>query len=85
MVKYKEILDSIDGSFATDMSYDEITSFVKVQLNSLSSWKVDSYNLDGYDSSGYTYSMPGWYLYVMEPNMSSVNNARNKINEYLKG
>ena len=85
LVKYKEILDSIDGSFATDMSYDEITSFVKIQLNSLSSWEVDSYNLDGYDSSGYTYSMPGWYLYVMEPNMNSVNEAKNRINEYLKG
>ena len=84
LVKYNEILKKIDGSFETSLSYEEITSFVKEQLNNLSNWEVETYNLNGYDSSGYTYSMPGWYLYDMDPDMNTINTAKEKIKECLK-
>ena len=78
-----------DIRFTTNHNYNKyIKSTIDEHLASKMNkplFSVLTYNLDGYDSSGYTYSMPGWYLYVMEPNMNSVNEAKNRINEYLKG
>lgn len=82
--KYNSILNTLNGSFNTDMSANEITSFIKYQLDKMPSWKIDSYAVTGSGSMDYTYSMGSKYkLYVMEPNMTTVNTAKAKINEVL--
>lgn len=82
--KYNSILNTLTGSFNTDMSKNEITSFIKYQLDKMPSWKIESYAVTGSGSMDYTYSMGSKYkLYVMEPNMSIVNTAKTKINEVL--
>lgn len=82
--KYNSILNTLNGSFNTDMSTNEITSFIKYQLDKMPSWKIESYAVTGSGSMDYTYSMGSKYkLYVMEPNMSTVNTAKTKINEVL--
>ena len=83
LVRYKDILTAIDGSFVTDLSYEDITSLAKYQLSELKEWKVESISLDGYGASMPTYSMGSLKLYVMIPDENTVNNAKNKINEYL--
>ena len=83
LTKYNDILKAIDGSFETNMSYDEITSMVKYQLSDLKSWQVESISLDGTGSMLPTYSMGSRNLYVMIPNEQTVTAAKAKISEYL--
>ena len=84
LIRYNEILKNIDGTIETDISYDQITELAKYELTNLSKWKVESISLDGEGAMLPTYSM-GYDLplYVMIPNEDTVNNAKNKINEYL--
>lgn len=81
IMKYDDILESLSDSFITNMSSKEMTSLIKYQLNNMPSWDIDMISVTGSDSMNYTYSfgssMP---LYVMEPDISSVNKAKDKIN-----
>lgn len=82
--KYPSILKTMEGTFQTDLSMDDITSLVKMQLASMPKWEIESIAVTGTGSSNYTYSMGHNYrLYVMEPNMASINNAKAKISEVL--
>lgn len=84
LMKYSSILNSLDGSFQTDMDISFITSFVKYQIDKMPKWSIDSIAVTGFDSRNYTYSMgKNYYLYVMEPDYNSVNNAKNTINNVL--
>lgn len=84
IVNYTRLLDAIKGTFQTSLSYDEITSFAKMQLNTMRKWEIETINLDGKGSSQPTYSMGNQKLYVMIPNQKSVDAAKVKIQEYLK-
>lgn len=84
LVKYKDILKALDSSFETNMSYEDITTLIKEELTSLTKWEVESISLDGTGSSESTYSMGSQKLYVMIPDETTVNNAKEKINEYLQ-
>lgn len=81
---YSEILNTLNGSFQTDISTKTITSFIKYQLDKMPSWNIESIAVTGTGASNYTYSMgTDWLLYVMEPDYDSVNKAIEKINEVL--
>lgn len=80
---YTEILNALDGTFETNMTTDEITNLVKMQLNDMASWSISSYNVDGTGGMQPTYSYPNQNLYVMNPNMDTVNTAVAKLNEVL--
>lgn len=82
--KYESILKALEGSFQTDMSLKEMTSFIKYQIDKMPSWKIESYAVTGSGAMEPTYSMgANLKLYVMNPDMKSVNQAKQKINEVL--
>ena len=82
--KYNSILTTLNGSFQTDMPMDEITSFIKYQIDKMPSWKIESIAVTGSGSMEPTYSMGSKLkLYVMKPNMESVKKVQQKINEVL--
>lgn len=82
--KYNGILNTLDGSFQTDISTSSITSFIKYQLDKMPSWNIESTAVTGYNSYNYTYSMGYNYkLYVMEPDYNSVEKVKEKINKVL--
>ena len=83
LVKFTDILDATQGTLETSMSYNEITSFARTQLNTMRKWKVESISLDGYGAMEPTYSMGAQRLYVMVPDETTIYNARKKIAEYL--
>lgn len=84
MIRYNDILKNTEGTIETDISYDSITELAKYELSNLSSWKVESISLDGEGAMLPTYSMgEDLPLYVMIPNETTINNAKNKIKEYL--
>ena len=83
LTKYTSLLKSLEGSFQTNMSTDEITALIKNQIKEMAKWNVTSVNLDGYDGSGYTYSYSWELLYVMIPDEDSVIDAQQKIKDVL--
>ncbi len=85
ITKYTNILNSLNGTFQTNMPMEKITDLIKKQINDMAPWTVTSLSLDGYDASRYTYSCPGQLLYVMEPNEESIQEAKEKIKEITDG
>ena len=67
----------------TNFTSKEITSLVKMQLSDMSSWTIETCSLSGYGNMTSVYSMPSSIVYVMEPNMDSVNAAKAKISEMM--
>ena len=84
LVNYPTILSVMDGTFQTSFTYDQITAFARMQLNTLRSWEIESISVDGSGSLSSTYSMGSQPLYVMIPNQDTINAAKEKIAEYLK-
>ncbi len=79
---YGKILDALADCFETNFDKDDITDLVKLQLDKMPKWVIKTYNLNGFDSSGYTYSYGNKSkLWVMEPNYETVN----KASEYING
>lgn len=82
---YSSILNSISGMFKTDLSTEEISSLVKMQLDDMATWDVFSYAVTGYGDSEITYSMPGLYAYVMRPDQDTVDHASSLISRIMEG
>jgi LCP family protein required for cell wall assembly len=85
ITKYSSLLDSLSGSFQTNMSTKEITSLAKYQLDKMPEWTVKSISLDGGDSYNYTYSYGRSKSYVMTPYESSIKEAQQALSEILGG
>ena len=78
-----KILSALDGSFNSNITADDISALVRMQLNDMSSWKVESYNVNGKGQLTKTNSYPNRNLYVMVPDQNTVNTAKAKINKTL--
>ena len=82
--KYSDILTSLNGTFETNITTEEITSLVKMQIDDMSGWTIDTYNVSGSDLYAYTYSYPSRELYVMNPDITKVEEAKIKLKQALK-
>lgn len=82
LLKYNSIINSLDGSFVTNMDMSDITKFVERNLKD-SNFEITNYNLTGKDGYDYTYSYKKSKLYVMRQDEESVSIAQDKIKEAL--
>lgn len=85
LLKYNDVLKSLDGTFLTNISDDSIIEIVKYVINHNGKFKISSYSLDGYDSMRACYSSGSQLLYAMLPNEDSVNQASLYIKDVLEG
>ncbi|MCD8076829.1 MAG: LCP family protein [Lachnospiraceae bacterium] len=76
---YSSLLSSLEGSFTTDMSSDNIASLVKMQLADNADWTVQSYAVSGTGSRASTYSMGSTQLYVTLQDEESIATAQELI------
>ena len=83
LLKAPEILEVAADSFETSLSRDEITSFIRMQLNEPRNWQIESVAVDGEGVLEPTYSISDQNLYVMIPDEESLKGFVDKINEYL--
>ena len=83
LTSYNELLNALKENMDTNFTSKEITSLVKMQLSDMSSWTIETCSLSGYGNMTSVYSMPSSIVYVMEPNMDSVNAAKAKISEMM--
>lgn len=79
ITKYTSILNSLEGSFQTNMSTDKMTDIIKKQIDEMKPWNVTSVSLDGAGSSEFTHSYNHQKLYVMIPDETTIENAKNLI------
>ncbi len=85
LTRYTEILDSMSGTFVTSVPQEMLEKLVKQQLENMGPWDIKSYAVTGYGDSKITYSMPGFYAYVMQPNQTTVDHAASLMQRVLAG
>jgi ethanolamine utilization protein EutQ (cupin superfamily) len=75
----------MEGMFSTNLSSEEMSSLVKMQLSDMASWNVKSFAVDGTGSSQTTYSMPTQRSYVMIPNEDEISYAKQLVDKVMDG
>lgn len=82
---YADIMKSLDGMFVTNLSSEEIADIVKMQVNDMATWNVQSFAVTGRGDYQETYSWKGENLYVMWPNEDMVQYAINLVDRVFNG
>ena len=79
------MINSIVGNAETNMSEKQIKSLVRMQLEDMKGWEIESIAATGDDSGQqYCYSHDGGPLYVTVPDWGSVNEIIGKISSYME-
>ena len=85
LTKFDALLDSLKGSFQTNMDYTKMVELVRMQISDNAQWNVTSIGVDGSGSMERTYSMGRTLLSVLIPYAGSINEAERMINAVLDG
>ena len=85
LANYTEMLASLQGTFETSMSYDTLAKIVRQQLDQGTGWDIETYSVNGTGQSSYTYSISNMRVYVMVPDQSTVETAKEKMQAVLDG
>ena len=86
VANYNNILNTLSGTFQTNMPNDMIVSLLRDGLANKGGWKIETISVDGTGSTQPTYSMgAGLPLYVMIPNEETVAQAKIKIADVMEG
>ena len=75
---YLDILESVEDCVDTSIPYDLIAELVRQQVSENASWNIESFSVDGSDSSASTYSMAQG-VDVMLPDEATVQTAKEKL------
>lgn len=76
---YSDILASLRGTFETSFDMDDMSKFIRAQLEDMKGWAIVSQNLDGTTGLAPTYSYPSQDLSVMFPDQATVEAAHAAI------
>ncbi len=79
---YSSVMDSLAGTFQTDMSKDEVGDIVQQMLEDMKSWNIYSFSVSGSDGEDVCSSM-GAVGYVMYPYESDVEFGKQLIQKVL--
>lgn len=85
LTNYGEILDSLEGMFATNVSSSDMGELVKMQLDDGSDWNVVSYGVFGKGKKMTTYTVPNKKAYVMLQDEAEVAKAKALIDKVYNG
>ena len=81
---YESILNAVQGMFQTNLTSDEISALIQMQINDMASWKVESTLVDGTGDMVPTYSYGTTPLYVMRPDENTIDRARKILLDTLE-
>ena len=82
---YSAILASLEGMFRTSMEMEDISMIVKMQLEDMAKWNIQTFAVNGVGGSEKTYSMPGSYAYVMYEDKNITGYASELIQKVYTG
>lgn len=74
-----ELIAGVSDSVQTNMTSEEMSKFIQMQLDDPSSWNVESQAVRGKGDSQSCYSSGSQLLYVMWPDETAVQNAADQI------
>lgn len=87
LANYQDLLKALSENFATNISYDQITSLVQMMQKEGFSWNIQA--MSAREGSGdtyqYCYSAPGDPLYVMPPDYEYVNTIKSVVDQVMNG
>lgn len=81
---YSSILSGVQGSFETNIDYEEIAHLLQNQLTDGGVWNIVSYSVDGTGDKQKPYSM-SQPAYVMIPDYSTVDKAKEMMRQVRDG
>ena len=79
LTHYASILDSCKNYMQINMSQQEISSLIRMQLNGGYHWTIKKQGMDGKGEFTQCYSTGNYQVYAMRPDEKSVEKAVNKI------
>lgn len=83
LTKYPSLLNSLESGVMTNIDKATITKLANMQLDNKVKWEIETYNVKGKDSYNVTYSTGSSKVYVMEPDLDTVNEAKLKIQNLM--
>ena len=84
ITNYGKFMDALAVAFDTNLSGDEISNFVKYELNNMPDWKFESYSLVGDSDSRFCYASSS-YASVIIQNEEMNDITKRKIQAILDG
>ena len=78
------IIESISDSVQTNMENDQMKKLINMQLSDNAKWEIVSQATTGFGDQNTCYSSGSQLLYVMNPDMDSVNQSAQKILEFME-
>lgn len=85
ITNYTSILDAVSGSFQTNMSNNEMTSLIKMQINDMNGWDIEQIAVNGTGNGSAWSPANGFNSWVMEPNVETVKRAVEVIKKVENG
>lgn len=82
---FTSLMDAVSGCFKTSIPTDLITALVRDQLANDDDWNIVTYYVSGTGSSEYTYSIPSQRAYVTIPDESTVEMAKDLMQQVRDG
>ena len=84
ITNYGKFMDALAVAFDTNLSGDEISKFVKYELNNMPDWKIESYAIVAEPDYQFCYQSQS-YASVVQQNDIMTEVAKKKIQAVLKG
>ncbi len=85
MIKnYAKLMDAVSGAFVTNMTTNEITDLIKYQIQTMTEWKFESYQISGYGDMLMCAAL-GSEASVTVPYEEAASIANQKINAVMNG
>lgn len=85
ITKFNSLTAALEGKVTTNMSSKEMIKFVDKNKNNTANWNFNSISVTGKDSSGVCYATGSGKAYVMEPDKSSLSDAKIIIDNLFEG
>ena len=83
ITKYPSLVKVLSNNIKTNLDKDTISKLITVQLSSSKNWEIETMVPKGIDGMEVTYSTGKYNVYVLKPDVESVNEIKNKIKEVM--
>ena len=81
LTNYQNIFGTLADSFQTSMPEDLIKKMINMEISGSDDWTIDSYAVEGEGEKRTTFSEPFSYLYVAMPDLYTVQNAKDMMEQ----
>ena len=85
ITKFDSLLSALAGTFATNITSDQIYALVNQQISAMTTWNIVSYHVDAWGEYGETASMPGQQLYINHPYQNQLDFLKGEYDKIMAG